>query len=1299
MTIEAQNSINHGFTETAELLVVGPNVQDLDILLTGLARPMDILRLTHDSNPLEQIATALKGREETSTLHLLAHGEPGAIHLGGAPLDFAALYKNEDAVNEIREALAGKAAVALWACSVGWMNAGERFINALEEKLGATVFASDRPVGAESLGGDWRIGTASPFMKSTEAAYPHTLGTFDITGGAFRSGDSSIYEETDSSSGTAITMTATLNGTANWLGAGVINQGGSVGEALYYQGSQATSVTVSFSHAVDISSFNYARLNTPYTGNLTYTVTKGTGTTVVEDISTFGRSGGWPTKTISPTDWTGVTEFTITNSNGNVQPVLDTLVYTYTPNAAPEFDDADDALAFTVAEDSSATTFTGLEVTDSDSGDTLTWSVSSAASKGTVTLPSPATFTATGGAGDKPTGDFTYTPTADAEGTDNFTIQVSDGKGGTDSIAVTVTITPSADASVIGGTTTGSVTEGNVGDAAVTATGALTITDVDVGDNPSFADVASTAGGNGYGSFELSSGTWTYTLDQSKVQNLAAGASVTDSTTFTASDSNTQVVTVTINGSNDAAVIGGVLTGSVGEDSSGTITGTATSTDVDGTDNSFTAANNLAGTYGTLSMAANGVWTYDVNEASTAVQAAAANATLTDTIAVSAADGTAANVVVTINGANDAPTITLPSTPTIALGASNVAIDDALQVADADGDNVTVTLTADWSDTLSLNTTGLTFSSGDGTDDNSMQFSGSLSDVNTALDSLTISQVSNGETTGGIAVSVNDGNGGTASQKLNITVVDGDKPTGATVTYSGTEDTPVTLDTVGMAASREFDAVDTVNYITITGVTGGTLALGAGAATTAKDSTTATAAVGNITSGALINPDDIGKLTFTPTANSTTAGTITYTVTDTGPDTSPAATLTVNLAAQNDAPTAADSTVTLNEDTSYTFKAADFNFSDVDSGDTLSQVNISTVNLAAGDTLKLSNVDVTGKQTIAVADIPNLVYTPAANANGAARSTFDFSVQDGTTGSATDYTLTLNVTDVAEPVVVVTPTPEPEPEPVVIRADQDADNSNDTLTGASLNDTIEAGGGDDTVSGGDGADSLDGGVGKDTLDGGNDDDIIRGGEGDDSIEGATGDDKLFGGADSDTIQAGDGGDIIWAGAQEGAGGMVTGDAGNDRMGAGGGDDTLDGGAGNDVIYGGSGADSVLGGEGTDQLFGGTGSDDVIGGAGDDVIWGGAGDDSLTGGEGADTFSFITGFGSDTINDFEVSGSSVDKLDLSQIDGLTLADLQATATFEGGDAQLSIGSHGTIILAGIDEAELQAMFDAGQVLVA
>ena len=73
-----------------------------------------------------------------------------------------------------------------------------------------------------------------------------------------------------------------------------------------------------------------------------------------------------------------------------------------------------------------------------------------------------------------------------------------------------------------------------------------------------------------YGSFTLdATGNWTYTADDSQtaIQQLGAGQSITDSFTAVSSDGTaSQLVTVTIHGTNDVPVIGGASTGSVTED-------------------------------------------------------------------------------------------------------------------------------------------------------------------------------------------------------------------------------------------------------------------------------------------------------------------------------------------------------------------------------------------------------------------------------------------------------------------------------------------------------------------------------------------------------------------------------------------------------------------------------------------------------------------------------------------------------------------------------------------------------------
>ena len=112
--------------------------------------------------------------------------------------------------------------------------------------------------------------------------------------------------------------------------------------------------------------------------------------------------------------------------------------------------------------------------------------------------------------------------------------------------------------------------------------------------------------------------------------------------------------------------------------------------------------------------------------------------------------------------------------------------------------------------------------------------------------------------------------------------------------------------------------------------------------------------------------------------------------------------ISVTVTDANDPPTAADNTVTTDEDTAYTFTAADFNFSDVDTGDTLQWVTIES--LPAAGSLELSSVAVTVGQQISFADIDvgNLKFIPDPDDNGTGYANFDFTVSDGTAAAFAD---------------------------------------------------------------------------------------------------------------------------------------------------------------------------------------------------------------------------------------------------------------------------------------------------------
>ena len=125
------------------------------------------------------------------------------------------------------------------------------------------------------------------------------------------------------------------------------------------------------------------------------------------------------------------------------------------------------------------------------------------------------------------------------------------------------------------------------------------------------------------------------------------------------------------------------------------------------------------------------------------------------------------------------------------------------------------------------------------------------------------------------------------------------------------------------------------------------------------------------------------------------------------------AVLHVTVNGINDAPAGTDNIVTLAEDTTYTFSAASFGFSDpVDQlANTLQSVVITTLPPATDGVLMLNGVAVTAGQDIPAAQLGLLTFAAAANKNGAGIGSFSFQVRDngGTANGGVDLDPTPNL--------------------------------------------------------------------------------------------------------------------------------------------------------------------------------------------------------------------------------------------------------------------------------------------------
>jgi hypothetical protein len=249
---------------------------------------------------------------------------------------------------------------------------------------------------------------------------------------------------------------------------------------------------------------------------------------------------------------------------------------------------------------------------------------------------------------------------------------------------------------------------------------------------------------------------------------------------------------------------------------------------------------------------------------------------------------------------------------------------------------------------------------------------------------------------------------------VNVTSVN-DAPQGANNTVSTDEDTPYTFAAADFGFSDPNDSpANSLLAVKITTLASNWTLKLSGVAVTAGQ----VVPVASITAG---------NLKFVPDANENGSpyATFTFQVQDNGGtanggiDLDPTPnTMTVNVTSVNDAPQGANNTVSTDEDTPYTFAAADFGFSDPNDSPANSLLAVKITTVASNGTLKLSGVAVTGGQFVSATDIAagNLKFVPDANENGSPYATFTFQVQDngGTANGGVDLdptpnTMTVNV--------------------------------------------------------------------------------------------------------------------------------------------------------------------------------------------------------------------------------------------------------------------------------------------------
>ncbi|WP_461325482.1 VCBS domain-containing protein [Bradyrhizobium diazoefficiens] len=692
------------------------------------------------------------------------------------------------------------------------------------------------------------------------------------------------------------------------------------------------------------------------------------------------------------------------------------------------------------------------------------------------------------------------------------TIITNDGTANSVAVTDTINVTPVNDAPVVVAGHTLSYTENQ---AATAIDPALTVSDIDsanlasatvqiTGDYVTGQDVLGFTNQNGItGSFNAATGTLTLTGSSSVANYQTALDSVTylntsdnpsglaRTVTIITNDgtANSVAVTDTINVTpvNDAPVgvndtgsatdAGGTGNGTAGSNATGNVLTNDTDVDntnaslvvsairtgaVEGSGTAGTLGSSLVGAHGTLTLNANGSYTYVVNDSDSAVQALNSGQTITDSFNYAVKDPgnltDTAVLTVTINGANDAPVNTVPGTQEVVQN-TNVTFNGAKLISISDVDvgagTETVTLSVAHGTLTLSGTTGLSFTTGDGTTDATMTFSGTAANINNALNGLLYNPTDTFVGADTLTITTTDQGGLSDSDTVTINQ---DSPNPGTLTTSSTDVIFYASGTNTVNATNlTLNGTDSItggtgtDTLIVTGGSPGPFTFGNG--------------VGNL----FLTNFEVFKLVDTNSGNHTDNVTFLSTFQNNGALTVDATGIGGNGKLNLDASAVTSGAfIVIGGDSDDTLKTG--------SGDDTLTGGLGNDTLTGGAGNDTFNVN---SGTDSVTDLSGndvLVISAGATANATVTAAFTATSSTSNAGTANlssnGFAVDLSAATGANGFTVTN---------TGAAAAITGSAQNDTLIGGSGNDTLAGGSGADSITGGSGADTMTGGAGSDTF--------------------------------------------------------------------------------------------------------------------------------------------------------------------------------------------------------------------------
>ena len=144
--------------DIGEIMFIDPLIGGFETLLRGLPASIETLVLDPEQDGVRQMTQTLRRYRGVPAIHILSHGGPGTLALGGSALHASPLdARARKLAAALNAALAEDGDILIYGCNFGTGTTGRLAVQALARATGADVAASDDLTGNAALGGDWDL--------------------------------------------------------------------------------------------------------------------------------------------------------------------------------------------------------------------------------------------------------------------------------------------------------------------------------------------------------------------------------------------------------------------------------------------------------------------------------------------------------------------------------------------------------------------------------------------------------------------------------------------------------------------------------------------------------------------------------------------------------------------------------------------------------------------------------------------------------------------------------------------------------------------------------------------------------------------------------------------------------------------------------------------------------------------------------------------------------------------------------------------------------------------------------------